>query len=377
MKERIKTIAILLLSFVYKIFWIFKIEQNKIVIVSFFGKGYGDSGRYVCEELLRRHSNCDIVWLANNTKANYPKLVRVVKYNSMKAFYELATAKIWIDNSRKKLYVSKRKNQIYLQTWHSNLRLKKIEKDAEQYFTKRYIARCKHDSAMADAIIAGSDFGYNTIRNAFWYDGPIYKTGIPRCDELFNIDPKTIDSTKQKLSIPKDYKIFLYAPTFRTEGDIDLSDINTLEKDLCKKYSDKYVLLVRFHPISKQRIENTKHIKDATDYPNMQELINAADILITDYSGSMFDAAISHKPCILYTPDLENYLKKERELYFSFDELPFVNTNNFTDLAKAINSFDKKAYDKKVDAFLGKVGNYEKGESAKNVADLIESWLEK
>ncbi|MBR6811350.1 CDP-glycerol glycerophosphotransferase family protein [Candidatus Saccharibacteria bacterium] len=376
MMHKIKTVAVRFLMTVFHT--VFPIDNKKIIITSYYGKGYGDSGKYVCEELQKRALDLKVLWaVKGDYSKTLPSYVKAVKYGSFRMLYEMATAKIWVDNSRKFLGMKKRKGQYYLQMWHSNLRMKVIEKDAREHLPAEYIECAKHDSAMADAIIAGSDFGYNTIRNAFWYDGPIYKTGIPRCDELFNINPKTIELTKEKLSIPKDYKVFLYAPTFRTEGDIDLSGINTLEKELCKKCDDKYVLLVRFHPISKQRIDDTKFIKDATDYPNMQELINAADILITDYSGSMFDAAISHKPCILYTPDLENYLKKERELYFSFDELPFDNTSNLEDLAKAIADFNKKSYDKKVDAFLKKIGNYEKGESAKNVADLIESWLEK
>lgn len=361
-----------LIGLIYRLFRVFPISNKKIVVTSYYGKGYGDSGKHICEELHRRSSAYDIVWLTYDVGSTFPDYVRPVKYNSLKAIYEQATARVWIDNSRKRAYVVKRKGQYYLQTWHSNLRLKKIEKDAEEYLSKRYIESCKKDSMMANAMIAGCDFSYNTIRNSFWYNGPIYKTGIPRCDELFNIDSASVDLTRKKLAIKSSDKILLYAPTFRESGDIDLGHLDTFVSALRKKYNDKFVLLVRFHPNSKQIISETKFVKNVTNYPNMQELINIADILITDYSGCMFDAAITRKPCILYTPDYEEYIKKERALYFEFDELPFNNAYTFTELSEAVTNFDEKQYKKQVDSFLKRIGCFERGASAKNVVNLLE-----
>ena len=41
-----------------------------------------------------------------------------------------------------------------------------------------------------------------------------------------------------------------------------------------------------------------------TDYPDMQELLAAADMLITDYSSCIWDYSFLYRPCFLYTPDL-------------------------------------------------------------------------
>ena len=370
-----KKIAILVISLFYKLFWIFRIKKNKIVVVSFYGRGYGDSGKYICNELNKRNKNLDIVWLVKDTNLQFPDFIRPVKYNSLKSFYELATAKLWIDNSRKRPYISKRKNQIYLQTWHSNLRLKKIEKDAEEDLDKQYIWYAKRDSKMADAIIAGCDFSYNTIKNSFWYNGPIYKTGIPRCDELFNNNKKLIDTIKEKLDIKNINNIILYAPTFRRGNDVNISDINDLINILREKYKEDFKVLVRFHPISKQIIKESKYIKNVTNYPDMQELIKISDVLVTDYSGCMFDAAIAHKKCVLYVPDYEDYIKNQRKLYFNFDELPFERTYTFKELGSVIINMNDKKYDEKINKFLKFIGCYEKGDSSENVADLIEEVL--
>ena len=40
---------------------------------------------------------------------------------------------------------------------------------------------------------------------------------------------------------------------------------------------------------------------EVSDYSDMQELLCAADILITDYSSSIWDFSYTKKPCFLYT----------------------------------------------------------------------------
>ncbi|EIQ7151429.1 CDP-glycerol glycerophosphotransferase family protein, partial [Enterococcus faecalis] len=89
------------------------INKNKIVVSSYFGKGYGDNPKYICEYLLSKRSDLEIVWLCKpevlKTQANlFPKEIRLVKNKSVKALIELFTAKIWIDNSRKSFYPPKR-----------------------------------------------------------------------------------------------------------------------------------------------------------------------------------------------------------------------------------------------------------------------------
>ena len=52
------------------------IEKNKIVISSYYGRGFGDNLRPIAEELLRRDENLKIVWLTAGDKAaaSLPKL---------------------------------------------------------------------------------------------------------------------------------------------------------------------------------------------------------------------------------------------------------------------------------------------------------------
>ena len=113
-----------ILSLCFYICRVIPIKQNKIVVSSYDGKGYGDHGKYICNALLAQGADVDIVWLSGNPNDVFPTGIRPVKFKSLRSIYEQATAKVWIDNKRKKHYVRKRKGQYYIQIWHGGLGLK-------------------------------------------------------------------------------------------------------------------------------------------------------------------------------------------------------------------------------------------------------------
>lgn len=354
------------------IFSVIPIKRNKIMIINYAGKGFGDNGKYIVERLLLENKDVNIYWATSSKyKKTLPEKVNYTKFNSIIFLFHLSTSKIWISNSRLYYGIKKRKRQFYIQTWHSTLRLKKIEKDAIELFNKQLIVTCKSDSKMIDLIVSGSDFSTNTYRNSFWYEGDIENCGTPRCDILFDKKQKKVIKKKiyEKYEIDENKKIILYAPTFRK---------NTNEKDsyidwkkIIDRVNDEYVVFVRMHPISKTIIENSDRIYNVTDYPDMQELISISNYLITDYSGCCFDMMLTGNPCILFTKDLDDYLSHERKLYFNFNELPFPNIQKENDLISLINNFDFKKYKENVAIFSKKVGICETGNASKRIVEII------
>ena len=156
---------------IYYLFSIFPIKKNKIVVMNYFGRGYGDNPKYICEELLKTSTNLDIVWLVYGDleKNSLPGKIRAVKVKTLKSVYEQTTAKVWIDNSRKQSYVYKRKNQFYIQTWHGGIPLKKIEFDCEKQFALGYINNMKNDNKMINLIISNSEYSNKLYRKTFRY----------------------------------------------------------------------------------------------------------------------------------------------------------------------------------------------------------------
>lgn len=352
------------------LFRLFPIKKNRVVFSYFFGKGFGDSVKYISNELLER-KEFEIVWMVKdkNTKG-FPNGVKKIKRGTFAELYYLSTAKVWVDNSRKPFGLKKRKGQFYIQTWHSSLRLKKIEKDAENYMDPGYIRTAKSDSKMTDLITSGCHFSTNIYKNSFWYSGEVLECGTPRCDIL--LSARKSDDFRKKVcklyGLDSSKKIILYAPTFRKDMVFDDRYLNC--EKLSEMLGNKYEVIMKLHP-HMSNIKTNSGVINASKYPDMQELICAVDYLITDYSGCCFDMMIAKKPCVLYVPDLKQYLETERDLYFSFDELPFEKTTNIDELVITIKKFNKEKYSKNIQSFSKKIGLCENGNATRIIADLI------
>ena len=101
----------------------------------------------------------------------------------------------------------------------------------------------------------------------------------------------------------------------------------------------------------------------------MQELLCASDMLITDYSSSMFDMGMLKRPCILYATDAEAY---DRGFYFNLRELPFPLAENEEQLLATIEAFDSAAYTTRLNTFFTeRVGLKEDGHASEALAEWM------
>jgi len=148
-----------------------------------------------------------------------------------------------------------------------------------------------------------------------------------------------------------------------------------LRKALEEKDGSPWVVGCRFHPNVQGGAEGEGAIS-MTRYPDMQELIMAADCLITDYSSCMFDMSVAGKPCFLYAPDLDEYMSRERGLYFDIRALPFPLCRNMEELEKELASFDTRRYLKAASDFLKETGSFEDGQAAARIANAIVRYSE-
>ena len=121
---------------------------------------------------------------------------------------------------------------------------------------------------------------------------------------------------------------------------------------------------------SMQGVNMQNRIVDATAYPDIQELLVYADVVITDYSSCIFDYMLSGRPAFIYAPDLEQY-NTERGFYYPLEETPFAIAKNMDILEERIETFDQHVYAAEVERFLASKGCMEDGQAARRVADLI------
>ena len=239
----------ILKKIIYAGFRILPVERNKVLFFSYYGEQYSGSPKYI-SRYLAGHSKMKQVWAFTDCGKHRMRNARTVRFGHPGYYFHLATAGVIITNYRMPEEFVKRKGQTYIQTWHSSLRLKMIEKDAEDTLPENYVRMAKKDSAQIDYLLAGSGKSRDIFRRAFWYDGPIVPAGTPQCDILFGKNRKISDKVRAHYGIPADGKIALYAPTFRKDHDTSVYDLDTeaLIESLTDRFGGKWHILMRLHP---------------------------------------------------------------------------------------------------------------------------------
>lgn len=364
---------------IYFVFRLLPIKRNKVLFIGYYGSQYGCNPKYLSQYFSENNKDLKIIWAFTQPQKYNIENIISIRYYSLRYFYELATSKVVISNYRLPEYFKKRNIQLYIQTWHSSLRLKMIENDSVNTLPESYIKMAKYDSSQIDLLLSGCKFSSEIFKRAFWYNGEIFECGTPRCDILFMQNDSIIKSVKERLELNATDKILLYAPTFRKGNDLSAYDIDFNQLQMTLNQQGNWKILIRLHPhlqdYSAELVKNNNFIIDVTKYDDIQELLLISDFLISDYSSLVFDFAITKKPCILYTSDLDEYLKKDRNLYFNIKELPFPICLNNDELFNAIKSFNIENYINSIDNFDQKIGSFEDGKACQRVYEKIISYI--
>ena len=345
------------------------VQKNKVVFCSAGGRGFGDNPKAIALELLKT-PGLDLVWLCKDPSTPLPQGIRPCRFGSPQAVKELSTAKVWVNDSRGGAHY-KKKGQKYLQTWHG-FALKHIEASAKN-LPEHYVSQCKKDSAMTDLMVSGSAFMSRVYREDFWYDGEIAPYGSPRNDVFFRDNTAVRETVCTFFGISPEKKILLYAPTFRDDGRMDCYGLDA--QGVRKTLGEDWILLMRLHP-------NIAHLSgglfpydgktvfDASSYGDMAELLLACDLLVTDYSSSMFDFALSGKPCVRFATDLRQY-EKDRGFYFPLMDLPFPLAEDNGQLLHILGTELHRNGQEKWQKFSKENGFFEDGNASKRCAAWI------
>ena len=349
-------------------------QSNKVVFSSSGGGAFGGNPKAVALALLELQPGLDLVWLTRNMNITLPDGIRPCPFGTPLAVKELSTAKVWVDDSRGGARY-KRKNQRYLQTWHG-FALKHIERAAADKLPEHYVRQCRQDSEKIDLIVSNSDFMTRVYREDFWYDGEIAQFGSPRNDVFFQPD-RCGDKVKAFFGLPGDRSLLLYAPTFRDDGSKECYAVDPQAVlEACEaRFGGQWSALLRLHPnaaaLSKGLFPyDGERVIDATAYPDMQELLLTCDLLVTDYSSSMFDYALSGKPCLQFATDIESY-QQGRGFYFPLDNLPFPLARSNEELCRIIAGFDENAQSRRWETFAKENGFCEDGHASERCARWI------
>ncbi|KQV18392.1 MULTISPECIES: CDP-glycerol glycerophosphotransferase family protein [unclassified Kitasatospora] len=326
----------------------------------FGGRGYADSPRAVHAELARRAVPLEHLWVVDDAQAVVPAGVRPIRSHSPEWYEALATSRYLVGNTHLPEFLERRPGQVVLQTWHGSL-LKRIAHDmANPLLAKAgYLAALDREVPQWSLLLSPSAFATPILRRAFRYTGEVLESGYPRNDLLAG--PADASAVRRRLGIPDDRRIVLYAPTWREDqqranGDGYRLDLRLDLAAARAALGEDHVLLVRPHTHVAEPLPDAGDgfVLDVGDYPDVQELLLAADVLVTDYSSIMFDFAITGRPILFFTYDLEHYRDALRGFYFDFErEAPGPLLADSAELIGALRSLttDSTLADRHADAY--------------------------
>jgi CDP-glycerol glycerophosphotransferase len=359
-------------------------DEDLIVFESGLGKQYADSPRYIYEELLRRGDTRQKIWVYDKKLPTTDAHTKVVKRLSPEYYWYLAKAKYWVNNQNFPHYLRRRRDAVFIQTWHGTP-LKRMLHDMDEVHgrTDDYIQRVSQAVKQWSVLLSPSPYATAAFRSAFRYQGRVLEEGYPRNDVLaLGKETDTGLAIREKLGIPADRKVVLYAPTFRDDQSAGTGrfsfDLPLDLENFHKRFGDDTVLLLRTHVLVSSRLEIPESVSesvyDVSAYPEIQELHLASDVLVTDYSSVFFDFAILQRPIVFYAYDLERYRDTLRGFYLDYDtELPGPVVQTEEELFAAIDA--ARAPDlqrqEKLEAFAAKYAPKDDGNAARRVVDQL------
>ncbi|MBO5489578.1 MAG: CDP-glycerol:glycerophosphate glycerophosphotransferase [Eubacterium sp.] len=392
MKQRLLKIKKALFSctewkfFLYHhVFLKMKVKKNLVVFESFLGRNYSDSPKYIYEYLVKHApGKYKFVWLFNRPEP-IPYEGKTVQRYSFAYFYYMARAGYMVFNGRQPVFIRKRRETTFLQTWHGTP-LKKLVFDMDEVTSAspRYKEEVYHQAGDWDYLVAPNEFSAKIFEHCFLYHNTMLKTGYPRNDLLYlpETEKKTMtDAIKGELGIPLDKKVILYAPTWRDDQYYDHGKYSfRLEFDLeqmKERLGDEYVLLVRTHYFVVDCLDVEKYgafAYNVSQYDDIARLYLISDVLITDYSSVFFDYANLRRPMIFFMYDLDKYRDVLRGFYIDVEEeLPGPMVFDTEQLIETMEHLHDVmlTYQDKEEKFYEKYCGLEKGDSTRKVVEAV------
>ena len=300
---------------------------------------------FIRDELERRTPPIPYKAIARRPELNPKSWFGSFLFNIVAA-YHLATARLFIvDDYFFPIYVIKpRKGTTIVQTWHASGAFKRIgygvlDKTfgADEDLVSRVAIHSNYDICLMASKSAAVHYA-----EAFRQPMERFVTdlGMPRTDILFGDGVEAIKAgVRARHHLPEGKRVVLYAPTFRGHNVHRATTPTNLDfAALHREIGADHVLLLKLHPIVREGQpippELADFVIDASDHPDIHELMLVSDVLVTDYSSAIFEFSLLGRPMAFYAPDHDDYMD-ERGFYFDYRTgVPGPVFENTADLAR-------------------------------------------
>ncbi|MEU5883238.1 bifunctional glycosyltransferase family 2 protein/CDP-glycerol:glycerophosphate glycerophosphotransferase [Spirillospora sp. NPDC047279] len=370
--------------------------RDAVLFSCFNGRQFSDSPRAIHEELVRRGTDLEQLWVVNDGQVDLPDTLTPVRLNGREWHEAVASSRYIVTNHRLGDWFQRHPDQIVLQTWHGTP-LKKIGRDLKEvhfaYAPGMKKALQSQTQAKAQDVpatpnlpewthlLSPNPFSTEIFRRAFGFKGELIEAGYPRNDVLYHPEADAVAaSVRSRLGVPEGKKVVLYAPTWRDDQYYSRGRYKfDLRLDLDRARAalgDDHVLLVRLHSNVVDGVpdDGNGFVFDVSLYPDIAELYLIADMMITDYSSVMFDYANTRRPLLFFTYDLADYRDRLRGFYFDFEkEAPGPLVESSDALIEAIREIDVTSaqYEARYKDFVDRFCPLDDGRAAARVVDEV------
>lgn len=362
--------------------------MKKIKIVFFSYPEYSGNSRYLYEYINENYKDYfDIFWYCNyndNENIYIKNNLNYIKFDDEKTKKTIENSNIIFDTHGIAIKFDL-SNVIYVNLWHGVGPKKAGFLVDENKITEEDL---KYSNEMENNI----DYFVTPSKLWNYIHGQLFNTNHHRMLDLgVSRNEIILKSKKEIKSFKKFEKTIFYLPTFMNNGNrkddpsksvTNLINLKKYDENKIIEYLEKnnYLLIVRYHP-SEKNLHNIPKHPNVLNLDNaylekenieLYEIINNADVLITDYSSVYIDFMLLNKPIIFAHGNDEVY-EKNRD--FIFDDYDFWFSDNIVKdiddmidmITQVLTKYDDKTIIKQNSLFLGKDYYNKNNNASKNI----------
>ena len=361
---------------VYKVSTGFQIKKNRIVFISSRRTDLTGNFQFVYN-ILKEREDLELKFVLDDRSLKKMSIKNLARFS----YYSATSKVILIDDFTPLLYrLPIREETKVIQLWHA----------CGAFKTFGY-GRLGKQGGQQQSSPSHRNYDYAIVSSReiakFYAEGfgisleKAVATGVPRTDIFFDetYKEKTQQAFYEKYPQLKEKKIILFAPTFRGNG--KNSGYYPVEKfdaeNLYTTLNGEYAIIIKHHPFVSNRNEIAEeyqdYIIDLSDESELNDLLFVTDVLITDYSSVVFEAALLNIPMLFYAFDLQRYIST-RGFYYEYNQLvPGKIVTSFRQMVSAIQKSDFEI--EKQEKFRTRFFDHLDGKSSERTVQLIEKAL--
>jgi CDP-glycerol glycerophosphotransferase (TagB/SpsB family) len=301
------------------------LDPTAVYLQAYTGQNATDSPLAIAEELAAARPDLMPTWAVADGASRVPPGSATVLWRSREWYAALARSRYVVTNIELESWFRRRLGQDVLQTFHGypskamGLGLWR-QKNFTPTRIEQQLDRTSRNWSLLLTPTPEMDVHY---RENYRYDGPILAAGYPRDDLLVapGADARRAEA-RARLGIGEDTVAVLYAPTWRDDQATDFRSARLVDHldvaAAAEALGPGHVLLLRGHRFMAATAAGGSRVLDVTSYPEVNDLILAADAAVLDYSSMRFDFALTGRPMVFLVPDLEDYATVKRGFLYDF-----------------------------------------------------------